>query len=270
MADIKIFSLQNEVTELSSTYATFEKELQNIIEKNMTAFFNVTFLKSEFIIANGRIDSIGIDENYCPVIFEYKRNTNENIITQGVFYRNQLLKHKADYKLLVMEVLGIETANKINWNSPCVICIANDFNIYDDPEAEMQRNIRLVKYKMFENDLLLFEYLNEPKIKSVAPDKKQAPDDISNRARLIGHASQEIQNLYELLEKYILSLGNDVKVKYAKTAITFRRKKVFVFTRVHKLSIGFWAFTNGSISIKNIEDFEKAKPIIKKAYDKLN
>lgn len=57
-----------------------EKELQTLIEQNMETFFGVRFLKSEYVITNGRMDSIGIDENNSPVIFEYKRNQNENVI----------------------------------------------------------------------------------------------------------------------------------------------------------------------------------------------
>lgn len=34
----------------------------------------------------GRIDTLGIDENASPVIIEYKRATNENVINQGLFY----------------------------------------------------------------------------------------------------------------------------------------------------------------------------------------
>ena len=40
------------------------------------------------------MDSIGIDENNCPVIVEYKRSSNENIINQGLFYLDWLLDHK--------------------------------------------------------------------------------------------------------------------------------------------------------------------------------
>lgn len=65
-----------------------ERELQNIIEKNMFEFFGVRFLQSEYRIDNGRMDSIGIDENNCPVIFEYKFHSNENVINQGLFYLN--------------------------------------------------------------------------------------------------------------------------------------------------------------------------------------
>lgn len=106
MADFKLFSIKNGVSELPSTQVSLEKELQTLLEKNMMTFFGITFLKSEFKITNGRMDSIGIDENNCPVIFEYKRSVNENVINQGLFYLDWLLDHKADFKLLVMEVLG--------------------------------------------------------------------------------------------------------------------------------------------------------------------
>ena len=52
----------------------------------METLFGVRFLKSEYIITAGRMDSIGIDENNSPVIFEYKRSINENVINQGLFY----------------------------------------------------------------------------------------------------------------------------------------------------------------------------------------
>ena len=52
----------------------------------METFFGVRFLKSEYMITSGRMDSIGIDENNSPVIFEYKRSSSENVINQGLFY----------------------------------------------------------------------------------------------------------------------------------------------------------------------------------------
>ena len=146
MTDIKLFSILNGVNELPSTSVAFEKELQTIVEQNMVTFFGIRFLKSEHSITNGRIDSLGLDENNCPVIFEYKRSTNENVINQGLFYLDWLLDHKADFKLLVMDTLGIEESNKIDWSFPCVICIASDFTKYDVHAVnQMQRNIKACK-----------------------------------------------------------------------------------------------------------------------------
>jgi RecB family endonuclease NucS len=73
MADIQLFKISGQVQEIHGSGVTLEKELQTIIEDNMQAFFGVTFLATEYATNNGgRMDSIGIDENNCPVIFEYK------------------------------------------------------------------------------------------------------------------------------------------------------------------------------------------------------
>ena len=73
LTDIKLFTIKGGVKELQSSSVNLERELQNTIEENMETFFGVTLLRSEYPITNGRIDSLGIDENYCPIIFEYKR-----------------------------------------------------------------------------------------------------------------------------------------------------------------------------------------------------
>ena len=131
MAEIKLFELGTSVKERIPATVLIEKQLQNIIEQNMETFFGVRFLKSEYVISNGRMDSIGIDENNSPVIFEYKRSSSENVINQGLFYLDWLLDHKADFKLLVIEKYGMSVADQIDWSVPCVICIANDFTRYD-------------------------------------------------------------------------------------------------------------------------------------------
>lgn len=87
----------------------------------MAAFFGVTFLASEYHTTDsGRMDSIGIDENHCPVILEYKRSVKENVISQGLFYLclNWLLDHKDSFKVLVTEKLGLKAADKIDLTMP--------------------------------------------------------------------------------------------------------------------------------------------------------
>lgn len=81
MADTKLFNIKGTVKEYQSGTVTLEKELQTVIENNMNIFFGVIFLASEYRTTDGgRMDSIGIDENHCPVIFEYKRSVKENVI----------------------------------------------------------------------------------------------------------------------------------------------------------------------------------------------
>lgn len=114
MSDTNLLRLKPGVEPIELHAVRLEKEIQTHIEQNMEAFFGVRFLATEYTVAQtsgadvqgGRIDSLGIDENMCPVIFEYKRDANENVINQGLFYLDWLIDHQADFKLLVMEKLG--------------------------------------------------------------------------------------------------------------------------------------------------------------------
>lgn len=295
MADIKLFSTSSEVTELPATSVTLEKELQTLIERNMPAFFGVTFLKSEYSITNGRIDSLGLDENNCPVIFEYKRSVNENVINQGLFYLDWLLDHKADFKLLVLEQLGKETANNIDWSVPCVICIANDFTKFDEHAVnQMQRNIKLVRYKRFGNDLILFEHLNVPIIKpiidtaDVFAGSKTGTD--KTFLQQLASAPLKLQNIYETIRNYILSLGDDVTENQLKLYVAFKKVKNIICAEIYQSkillhlrlnpdeveleedfirdmrNIGHFGTGDVQIIIKTNEDFEKAKELINRAY----
>lgn len=122
MSDIKLFDIQGgKVKELQGQSVALEKSLQGLIEKNMETFLGVRFLSSEHNTGQkhgGRIDTLGIDENGCPVIIEYKRAVNENVINQGLFYLDWLMDHKAEFQWLVMEKLGKETAEGVEWTSP--------------------------------------------------------------------------------------------------------------------------------------------------------
>ena len=45
---------------------------------------------------------------------------------------------------------------------PRVVCIAGDFTKYDESAIkQMNRNISLIRYKKFGDDLLMFEQINE-------------------------------------------------------------------------------------------------------------
>lgn len=104
MGDIKLFSLNNDnVTELIGKSMTIEKALQKLIDNNLDTFLGIKLLEGEYQTGRkhgGRIDTLGIDENNSPVIIEYKRATNENVINQGLFYLEWLLDHKAEFQVL--------------------------------------------------------------------------------------------------------------------------------------------------------------------------
>jgi RecB family endonuclease NucS len=109
MSDLKLFKLENgKVQELEGQSVSVEKSLQSLLEKHLESFLGVRFVASEYGTGKthgGRIDTLGIDENGCPVIIEYKRALNENVINQGLYYLDWLFDHRPEFKLLVMEQL---------------------------------------------------------------------------------------------------------------------------------------------------------------------
>jgi len=146
MSDIKLFRISSgHVDELTGTTDTVEKSVQTFFEKNLEALLGVRFLASEFTTSNGgRIDTLGLDENGCPVILEYKRAANENVINQGLFYLDWLMDHRKDFQWLVLEKLGKKDADAVDWSAPRLICIAGDFNRYDDHAVkQIQRDLPL-------------------------------------------------------------------------------------------------------------------------------
>ncbi|WP_369855720.1 DUF5655 domain-containing protein [Candidatus Thalassolituus haligoni] len=250
MSDIKLFTLdQGKATELSGQSARLEKHLQQDVERNMPALLGVNFLASEYSTGKthrGRIDSLGIDENNCPVIIEYKRHSNENVINQGLFYLDWLLDHQAEFRWLVMETLGREAANGIEWNGTRLICIASDFNRYDEHAVQqINRNIELMRYRYFSDNLLLLELVNArtaqinqdaqtSKTDSTASqidtpiteNKITTRGDKSQQERL-AEAPPELLELYNNLCDYIESLGDEVQRKELKLYTAFKRIRNF-------------------------------------------
>ncbi len=298
MSDIKLFQISNnKVTELKGKSVTIEKSLQLLIEKHLETFLGVTFLATEYSTGtkhSGRIDTLGIDENNCPVIIEYKRSTNENVINQGLYYLDWLLDHKAEFQLQVMNKLGKDTSNKIEWENSRLICIAGDYTKYDSYAVEqINRNIELIRYRKYK-DLILFELVNtisaEVTYKKNKPSTKQK---YSTVRELLNKSSSEIKDLFESIKSYLLALGDEVQLKELLYYFAFKRIKNFASLEVHpqtstiviyvKLSpwefkeekgfirdvsnVGHLGTGNVEIKIKNMDDFEKSKPLILKSYE---
>ena len=151
MSDIKLFSLDGgKAKELPGSSVPLEKSLQELMEANLEPLLGLRFLASEHSTGarhGGRIDSLAIDENGSPVIIEYKRSTNQNVINQGLFYLDWLLDHRSEFELLVMKQLGQEEADGLDWSAPRLVCIAGGFTRYDEHAVQqMGRSIDLIHY----------------------------------------------------------------------------------------------------------------------------
>lgn len=248
MSDLKLFKLSNGVaSELPSSAVVLERHLQQLIERNMEAMFGVRFLISEQStgkIHRGRIDSLGIDENNSPVIFEYKRSTNENVINQGLFYLDWLVDHRGDFEKIVASRFGQDTASQVDWTSPRLICVANDFTRYDEYAVrQIDRNVELVRYREFQQELLSIELVtntatNAPKVSTnqVAEGQTTPASGRTTTSDLLRRSAPELRALYEKFEAFALALGDDVVKNERANYFAFRRIKNFACVEVHPSS----------------------------------
>jgi predicted transport protein len=306
MSDIKLFNVRDsEVAEMVGRSVAVEKTLQELIERHLDTFLGVRFLRTEYMTGKkhgGRVDTLGIDENGCPVIIEYKRATNANVINQGLFYLDWLMDHKADFKLLVKEKLGDEASDSIEWSAPRLVCIAGDFTKYDEHAIQqIDRNIELIRYRRYDG-LLLLELVNaataaEPT--SIKPNRGSPKPRPSGKGQAQGvedyieRADSELRDLYESIKEFLLNMGDDVQIKMLKWYIAFKRIKNFACIEVHpnQRTIVVWVkldpnsvrledgFTRDvskvghcgtgdlEITIRTRQDFEKAKPMLEQGYE---
>ena len=291
MSDIKIFKIQgNIVNEIKGTSVALEKSLQDLMEKNLEEILGIRFLATEYTTGKthgGRIDSLGIDENGCPVIIEYKRAMNENVINQGLFYLDWLMDHQAEFKLLVLEKLGEK--EEIDWSAPRLLCIAGDFTKYDEHAVQqINRNIELIRYRKFGDDLLLLDLVN-------ASSAQNGPSirGVKTVSDHLAQAEKDQKDLFEALKDFLIALGDDVQMKTLKHYFAFKRIKNFAVVEIHiqtkqilvyvkvdpnsiTLEKGFtrdmkniWHFGSGDleITISSDTDLDKAKDLLIKSYE---
>ena len=147
---------ESKVSKLSIVEPRKERDIQGLFEENLLTILNVNFLATEYSTSfGGRIDTLGIDNNGSPVIIEYKRNQNDNVINQGLSYLKWLLDHKADFEILCRnKKINVE----IEWNSPRVICVAETYIKFDLDTAEiLPIKIELYRYRLYEDNILYLE-----------------------------------------------------------------------------------------------------------------
>ena len=219
--------------------AGLERHLQTYIERNMPTLLGVRFLASEYYTGAqhaGRVDSLGLDEDGSPVVVEYKRRTDENVISQSLYYMSWLRDHRAEFEALVAERLSPEAAAEVDWSNPRIICVAADFSRYDAHAVrEINRRIDLVRYTAFGEELLALELLVS--VSGVAPSLRTvaAAPPAETRARTVSdalvQASEELLALFGDLDARLLELGDSSSVRLAQY-VAYRRSRNFACVKV--------------------------------------
>ena len=300
MSDLKLFQTQaGTMSELESSSAPLEKSLQTQFETNLDTLLGVRFLASEYATTHGgRMDTLGIDENGYPVIIEYKRDRSENVINQGLFYLDWLMDHRGDFEILVRDRYGKEAAEQIEWSAPRLICIAADFTKYDEHAVkQMGRNIELVRYRKFGDDLLLLELLTavsaSASTKASAKSESSGSGSYKTVSAYMEDMSPQLAELFADIETFLLSRGDDVTKKVTRFYLAYRRIKNFACVEVRPTlnqlkiflkinpdtvdleegfsrdvrKIGHFGTGDLELTIGSHKDFERAEPLILRSYE---
>ena len=298
--EINLFQIQSKgLTKLESATSQMEKHLQDLFEKNLETLLGVRFLASEYPTTDGRMDTLGIDENNSPVIIEYKRARSDNVVNQGLFYLDWLMDHKGDFKVLVGDMLGKDIVKKIEWSSPRLICVAAEFSKYDSHAVkQINRNIELVCYRKFSDNLLLLELLTKVSGKfSSAPVSSPVTDNVGRKQitvlESLENASPELKDLYNEVEKFIMNLGDGINKEILQYYFAFRQIKNFACVEIKYKSnkivlylkinpddlrpmkgfirdvrkVGHIAPGDLEVTLKSGDDLERAKKLIQKSYE---
>ena len=301
MSAIKLFNLDSgSAKEIPGSATPLEKSLQNVIERNLETMLGIRLLGSEYSTGpkhGGRIDTLGIDENASPVIIEYKRAINENVINQGLFYLDWLLDHRAEFKLLVMDKLGENVSGEIDWTAPHLLCIAGGFTRYDEHAVQqMNRNIELIRYRRFGENLLMLELVTEIVAEQgtsgggATGTTSSTKKTMSDRLAVL---DGPLEDLYQALRTHLLALGDDVQEKTLKFYVAFKRLRNFARVKVRPskgalivnlnvnpekekvtLEQGFTRDVRDidwvgdlEVTIRNWDDLERAKPLLQMSYE---
>jgi len=307
MADFKLFRISSiGVSELQSAPLSLERSLQTLFERNLDGLLGVRFLASEHRTTNGRIDTLGMDENFSPTIIEYKRASNENVINQGLFYLDWLMDHRREFEWLVMERYGKDEAAKVEWSAPRLICIAGDFTRYDEHAVnQISRNIELIRYRRFGDELLLLDLVTTTTASKSLGTEQTAGNTVAPGAGVFGpnksktvteslaDADPTLTDLFESTRSFLLALGDDVQERTLKNYFAFTRlknfacveikptaRKLLVYLKVDPTTIelqpgftrdvseiGHYGTGDLEVTLSKAEDLERAKRLFEQSYE---
>lgn len=255
---MKLYSLNDKKLNLISSHVfKLEKEIQEIVENNLTSLFNLELVKSEFKVKNFRIDTLGFDrENKSFVIIEYKKDKNFSVIDQGYTYLSLMLNNKSDFILEYNENCDDNLIRKdIDWSQSRVIFISPQFTEYQKNSVNFKDvPFELWEIKRYQNGLVGFDQHKTTSEESISTTV------IDNTETLVGSVTKEIKvqteedhlnhpkvqdsvkEIYNEFRKRILNLGDDIEIVPRKMYIGFKRKTNFVDILVGKS--GLWCWIN--------------------------
>jgi predicted transport protein len=240
---MKLFTLKGQsIKEIQTETFRLEKDIQQIVENNIGAIFNLQFVKSEFIVRNFRIDTLAYDsETNAFVIIEYKKDRNFSVIDQGYTYMSLLLNNKADFILEYNECkAGTLKKDIVDWSQSRVIFVSPSFTEYQKHSVNFKDvPFELWEIKKYEDNiigLLQHKTSSTESISTIPTEQTSVIKEVSKQIKVYTeeyhltkskNPNPQTVALYKQLREMIVALG-DVEVVPKGLYISFQRKRPFV------------------------------------------
>ncbi|HDR1924512.1 hypothetical protein GV127_10385 [Pasteurella multocida] len=288
---------KNNLVNLKEVPFKLERDIQRLVENNLTQATGLLLVKSEFSVQNQRIDTLAFDtENNAFVIIEYKRSHNYSVFDQGISYLNTLLKHKADFVLEYNEQLTKTLRkDKVDWSQSKVVFVAPAFNQTQKQAIDFKDlNIELWEIKQFENDIIVLNGLRKSiyqptlkhneKLSEITKEIKT----YSEEEHLAGK-SDDVIELYQSFKQAILNLNPEINYSAKKLYISFKLNRTLADIEIQKSGlkiginmkkgelddpknltkdvsqIGHWGNGDYQVSVKDTKNLEYIMSLIKQA-----
>jgi len=229
-----------------------EKEIQEIIEKNLKLLFDLEYIRSEFELHGLRIDTLAFDkQSNSFAIIEYKQDKRFSVIDQGFAYLSLMLNNKADFVLEFNERTKTQlNKNRIDWSQSRIIFISQSFTTYQKLAINFRDlPIELWEIKKYGDGSASLNQLISPasseSIKTVSREDTMV-EKVSRELKKYteeDHASGIPENILELYNKYkdmVLNISDGITIRPRKWYIGFVAKTNFTDVLLQKSKIKIW------------------------------
>jgi predicted transport protein len=257
---------------------------------------------------SGRIDTLALSEDDNPVIIEYKKVESSELINQSLFYLHWIHDHRGDFEIAAKKALGNKTdVDWTDVRVICIAPNYKKYDLH--AVQVMGANIELWQYRLFKNECLYLEEVFRKSVSTadaspfddkdpvmVAAGKKAAQTAKTGTYTFDQHLRgkpEEIQQIVQAAQEFVLGMDQSIQEVPKKFYIAYKLSQNIVCVEAQKkcvllylklapkglgvlppivrdvTEIGHFGTGDLEISLNSLEDFETAKPFIRKAYEKL-
>lgn len=235
-----------------------EKEMQKFCEANLDTLLGLTFVATEFKVAQFRFDSVAYHPaNRAFFIIEYKNSSNFSVIDQGYSYIATLLNHKAVFVLKYNQVFHVSKGlEDFDWTQVRVLFVAPRYTAYQMNSINFNDlPMELWRIKRYEQDIVQFEQIRPtstsasisgyvpPSIPGAVTGPGDTPPEVIvyTEDDRLADGSDATREYYMELRDYILSLDDSIELKATKLYVGFLfNNHNLVDIKLQKSSILVW------------------------------